>query len=583
MKNSCADCKLNYAILILKILAVKKARWTDMYKLRSLASWLKSPSAAPTSGYVILIILAIGLLLLLSPDFGESWDVPARESRAFKAFSFYFNGFDAAPFRVNQNANSYYGTAVDMMIGIAQYPTADAPLQRLKVRTFLQALISLSCLIPAFLISARVLSKPLALISAALLAVTPVFFGHAFINPKDSIFASGFVWALYLILACFSDGRKLSYQLIIGLGALLGLVVSIRFTGIYLLLLIPVAAIVLPALRLRESELSTSIAARLWQQAALQYRGLALLLVTFVLAYALLMPAILADFRMDALVAATRAFMDYPWSGAVLYFGEMISASQLPWHYVYVYMFFQLPLYYHLFLLTVLAVSIASPRMILQRLRDFCRSDKRAPTVILLAAALAIPLIWTLLARPVLYDAFRQVLFIVPLICMLLYFGFIEALRGLRGSLRWALILLGSVGFMEAVVAMRLLHPYEYVYYNPLVKPAGVFELEYWGTSFRELAERLNDYARENNKEGEKLRLSVCGPEHVLTPFLAAGKFEIVGEDAAPQLNVALNRWDCMVNKPWLISIGRRNLIFAAVAPAEGSAHTSQPSTAGPP
>ena len=249
---------------------------------RSPVNWLKSLSAVPTIGYVLLIILAIAMLLFLSPDFGKSWDVPAREFGASKAYAFYFKG-DAAPLRAKQNADRhYYGTAIDLVIKVAQYPTADE-LQKLKIRTFLQALISLSCLIPAFLISARVLSKPFALISVALLAATPVFFGHAFINPKDSIFASGFVWALYLILCCFNDGQKSSYQLIIGLGALLGLVVSIRFSGVYLLLLIPIAAIVLPALRLRESKLSTSISARIWQQAALQYRGIALLLVTFVL------------------------------------------------------------------------------------------------------------------------------------------------------------------------------------------------------------------------------------------------------------------------------------------------------------
>lgn len=547
---------------------------------RSLVEWLESLAAVPTSGYLLLIIFAIGLLLLLSPDFGTSWDIPARESDAITAYTSYVKGFDPALLGANQNGSSnYYGTAVDLVIGSAQYYTAGT-LQGFKVRTFLQALMSLSCLVPAFLISARVLSKPLALVSVALFAATPAFFGHAFINPKDSIFASAFVWALYLVLRCFDAGRKPSYQRITGLGALLGLVVSIRLTGIYLLLLIPVAATVLPALRPRESKLCNSISARLRQQAALQYRGLAVLLVTFVLAYALLMPAILADLRVDALVAAIRVFLNYPWAGTVLYFGKMISSSNLPWHYIYAYMFFQLPLYYHLFLLTVVAVVISAPRAKLQRFNNFCRTDTRAPTVLLLAVALVIPLIWILLARPVLYDAFRQVLFIVPLISMLLYFGFIEALRGLRTSVRWGLILLASFGFVEAVVAMRLLHPYEYVYYNPLMKPAGLFELEYWGTSFRELAERLNKYARENSRKGEKLRLSVCGPEYLLTPFLDTSKFKVVEKDAAPHLNVALNRWNCMVDKPWLISIGRRNLIFAVVARAEGSAHAPQPSTA---
>ena len=112
---------------------------------------------------------------------------------------------------------------------------------------------------------------------------------------------------------------------------------------------------------------------------------------------------------------------------------------------------------------------------------------------------------------------------------------------------------------------------------NPLVNPTGAFELELLGTSFRELAERLSGYARENGSTGEKLRLYVCGPLHTLTPFLDADKFEIVRKDAAPQFTVALNR--CLqstgpnhetqmafLDKPWMISIGRGNLIFAAVA-----------------
>ena len=143
--------------------------------------------------------------------------------------------------------------------------------------------------------------------------------------------------------------------------------------------------------------------------------------------------------------------------------------------------------------------------------------------------------------------------------------------------MRWSLVLLATVGCISAVLAMRSLHPYEYVYYNPLVKPADAFELDYWGTSFRELAERLNDYARENIRSGEKLRLFVCGPADTLTPFLDADKFEIVKKDAAPQFTVALNRWGCMalLNKPWLISIRRGNLIFAAVARNGGLAHAT--------
>ena len=70
---------------------------------------------------------------------------------------------------------------------------------------------------------------------------------------------------------------------------------------------------------------------------------------------------------------------------------------------------------------------------------------------------------------------------------------------------------------------------------------------------------------------------------HTLTPFLDPDRFEIVGKNAASQFTVALNRWDCMDNRNWLISVTRRNLVFAAVVPGEGSTHALRSSLAGPP
>ena len=173
---------------------------------------------------------------------------------------------------------------------------------------------------------------------------------------------------------------------------------------------------------------------------------------------------------------------------------------------------------------------------------------------------------WVVLVRPALHDGFRHLLFTVPLILMLLFFGFVYSLTALPNIVSRLVIVLVIIGFLEVVLAMRSLHPYEYVYYNPLTKPAGEFELEYWGTSFRELAEQLNGYAA--SLQGEKLRLYICGPSHTLMPFLDNDKFESVQHDAAPQLTVALNIWNYMgaLKKPWLISIGRSGLIFAAVA-----------------
>jgi hypothetical protein len=211
--------------------------------------------------------------------------------------------------------------------------------------------------------------------------------------------------------------------------------------------------------------------------------------------------------------------------------------------------------------------TISSPRELL-RASGVWRGDGRASIIILLIVALVIPLLGILLLRPTIYDGFRHILFVIPVICLLLYFGFIGSLCKLRGYVRASLILLAVLGLIESAFAMRLLHPYEYAYFNPLVNPERKFELEYWGTSFRALAEQLNDLAIENAQEGWKVRLSVCGPVRSLATFLNPDRFEIVERDAESEVMVVLNRWDCMtyVKKPWLVSVGRRNLLFAVAA-----------------
>ena len=47
-------------------------------------------SALPIGAYLLLIVVAIGLLLLLSGDFGKSWDITFAEMRGQAAYEFLF-------------------------------------------------------------------------------------------------------------------------------------------------------------------------------------------------------------------------------------------------------------------------------------------------------------------------------------------------------------------------------------------------------------------------------------------------------------------------------------------------------------
>ena len=213
------------------------------------------------------------------------------------------------------------------------------------------------------------------------------------------------------------------------------------------------------------------------------------------------------------------------------------------------------------------AALLVLPRATLRSFREFLKGDYRAAsTVVVLIVALIIPLLLILSMHPVLYDGFRHILFLVPIFCLLLYFAFLGVLANLPRFASVGMSVVAVLCWGEAVVGSARFHPYEYAYYNPLVKPQGLFELDYWGTSFREVAEQLNDYGRRHG--GRKLALAVCGPPHTLAPFLDSERFEIVPSDsAAKKLIVALNRFGCIaeVTQEPLMIVKRGESVLAEV------------------
>jgi hypothetical protein len=83
----------------------------------------------------------------------------------------------------------------------------------------------------------------------------------------------------------------------------------------------------------------------------------------------------------------------------------------------------------------------------------------------------------------------------------------------------WQVAIMALV-LLPGIVAGWQLHPYEYIYYNNFIggiKGAhGRFELDYWGTSYREAAEYVNSIASANSSVWAE------GPEHVFEPFARA-------------------------------------------------------------
>jgi hypothetical protein len=176
----------------------------------------------------------------------------------------------------------------------------------------------------------------------------------------------------------------------------------------------------------------------------------------------------------------------YPYGGPDLFQGVLFSPSKLPAYYLPYTMSIQLTEVVPVLFLVGFVLSIWK----------FFQGHPREPFALTLLW-LVLPLVSIILDKSTLYNNFRQELFLVPPIFIT---GGI-ALEALFSRLKreWLKVLLLAVVILPGLRADVTLHPYEYIYYNSFVGgEAGAFrkfELDYYGTSYREAAQYVNQVA----------------------------------------------------------------------------------------
>jgi hypothetical protein len=192
----------------------------------------------------------------------------------------------------------------------------------------------------------------------------------------------------------------------------------------------------------------------------------------------------------------------HPWPGSVLFNSVSYEANNLPPSYVPTFLAIQLTEPVWVLFIVGLGAAIYG---VMKR-----RTESRE----LLALTIVwfiVPLVTFIILRPTLYDNFRQSFFIVPPIFFTAGLVF-DLIR--KPALQGALI---ALVILPGLIASISLHPYEYVYYNRFI--GGVsgavdrFELDYWGTSYREAADEANRIAPPN------ANIWVDGPAHVFNSF----------------------------------------------------------------
>jgi hypothetical protein len=236
----------------------------------------------------------------------------------------------------------------------------------------------------------------------------------------------------------------------------------------------------------------------LWKRGKQALVPLALYAAVAAIAMYLTWPYLWPD-PLGHLLESVRVMSEYPWNGQVLFGGTLYKSTAIPWLYLPVLVGIQLtePVWF----LFAIGLAIA--------VYESFRKDVPSRALLVLAAVwFILPFLGFVVTRSPLYDNFRQVFFILPPVFLLAGL----ALQKIRQPVLQAAIigLLVLPGIIDGVH----LHPYEYIYYNHFAGGLrGAFrkyELDYWGTSYREAADDLNHVAAANDT------VWVEGPAHLL-------------------------------------------------------------------
>lgn len=405
-----------------------------------------------------VLALALPALVLLSADFGVTWDEPQQRQKAHHLLA-YWEG-RAQTLEVPDDGAHLYGAPLDVVAAATEKALSLDPY---VVRHALIAVIAWVGLWCTYRLAVVLFGPAEGACAALLLSISPFFMAHAANNPKDLPFAVfGVAWLLALArLPVDAPLSRPSH--VLALAVLLGLGLNVRAGALLFWGYLAVLAVV----RALQSGMPPRVAAVAIMPGLLAVLagGIAIGWVTWPWAYA---QPLTAPFR--GLIMLSR----FPWGGRILFDGVSYAGFDVPGSYV-------LRWFWMVLSPVMLAGAAVSWRLM---------ATQRQGAVIALWAVVAFPVIYVTGTKATMYDGVRHLLFLVPPLAVLAGAGLMHAYRHSRGWTRWVVASCILVGLAEPLVFQLRNHPHQAAYVQPLAggprAAFGRFDLDYWGNCLLE-------------------------------------------------------------------------------------------------
>ncbi len=512
----------------------------------------------------VAVLAAVGIVALATfRDYGLSWDDYTHAEYGELLLAFYGSGFK------DQRALSfvnlyYYGGGFDLLSALA---AKVLPLTVYETRRLMGAAVGILGLLVTWRTGRRVGGPLAGLAALALLATCPLYYGHMFMNPKDSPFAVAMAILLLGLVRAFEQYPRPSAAT----GALAGLGFGLSFGSRIMGAFGAVDALLALAFTFAAEMRRDGIR----RAAARAGRFMVALLPAVLLAYAvmaLVWPwSVIDPLNPFRAIEYFSRFFEEPWEE--LFGGALILVPDMPRSYVPTLFALKLP---EIFLL--LGFGGMAGAFVAAARRDV--PVNRRAVYLLVALAAALPIAVTVVLRPAMYNGIRHFVFVLPPLAVLggLAANMLVEAFARRWRFAGAFAALAFVfAIAPTIVEMVRLHPYEYTHFNGFAGRARAaqhrYMLDYWGLAFKQASQGLLEKIKgESKPAGRRWKIAVCGPHR--SPQVELGPdFETTWDPKDADFAMTLGVFYCAkLDAPLMFEVERAGVVFARIYDIRGRA-----------
>lgn len=332
-------------------------------------------------------------------------------------------------------------------------------------------------------------SVPLALAGVLMLVLSPRIFGNSMYNPKDIPLLCWFVFAFYTHIR-FMEGKDRYGPVLHGLAC--ALAIGSRIVGV-----------VWPVLSLGYLLFHLIVQKSSKAEVVLNIKRTSFYLL-FLFSFTFLLWPVLWEDPIGGFLHSFNSMKHFRWYAEMLYMGEMVQSTELPWHYIPVLISVTTPI---IILFAIMSGFLVMLRKLWKYRQKLFTEVALGQDTVAMGAAL-IPLMAVVLFGSVLYNGWRHLYFIYPFLVYLAVLG-IESLIKVYSRKRSNLIVkvftVGLLGLAtweigNTVYFLIKYHPHQSVYFNFLAGDVEKnFERDYYGVSYKEGLSRLLERYPEKN------------------------------------------------------------------------------------